>query len=199
MAESIVPFVDFDDQIEFDNAFSKAKAQSTRNFVIDFNVDQAKCAFDLDEVEIESLLEPRTHNPPSSQPASYSTRWIHIWRPEDQKHTIEAVAKHYGFSPRLTLSMTADPMKPQPVSNTLSRSSSRYRDLLRPNRSKRSLVKNKNSEKSIISDLESKDQLGSEAILSALDLSHYRIVNELWHFMSVDWGHKCRSFRNRLI
>lgn len=25
----------------------------------------------------------------------------------------------------------------------------------------------------------------------ALDLSHYNIINEVWHYSSVDWGHKC--------
>lgn len=28
-----------------------------------------------------------------------------------------------------------------------------------------------------------------------LDLNHYRIVNEIWHFISVDWGHRCKSQR----
>ena len=25
-----------------------------------------------------------------------------------------------------------------------------------------------------------------------LDLNHYRIVNDVWHFFSVDWGHNCK-------
>ena len=25
------------------------------------------------------------------------------------------------------------------------------------------------------------------------DLNHYRLVNEVWHFSSVDWGEKCWS------
>lgn len=27
-----------------------------------------------------------------------------------------------------------------------------------------------------------------------LDLNHYRMVNEVWHYSSVDWGHKCVEF-----
>ena len=31
-----------------------------------------------------------------------------------------------------------------------------------------------------------------------LDLNHYRIVDEVWHFCSVDWGSKCkRSYIGR--
>lgn len=26
-----------------------------------------------------------------------------------------------------------------------------------------------------------------------LDLNHYRIVDEVWHFCSVDWGSKCEA------
>lgn len=25
----------------------------------------------------------------------------------------------------------------------------------------------------------------------AIDLNHYTIVNEVWHYASVDWGHRC--------
>ena len=195
-----VEFVDFDDQNEFNKAFLRAKVHSTRNFVVEFNADQAECAFDLDESQIESLLEPRAHDAPPARSSTHLTRWIHIWRPENQKETIRAVAKHYGFSPRLTLSMEADPDQPQPVIHAISRTPSRYRDLLPlPNRSKRSLSKKKDGEKSPVSDVESQDHLGPDAMPSALDLNHYRIVNELWNFTSVDWGHKCERFAPRLI
>ena len=193
MPTSPIEFVDFDNQNEFNKAFLRAKAHPTKNFVVEFNADQAKCAFDLDESQIGSLLEPRTHDAPPARPATRQTRWIHIWRPEDQKETIRVVAKHYGFSPRLTLSMEADPMTPQPVINTISRTPSRYRDLLLANRSKRSLAKRKESEKSATPDVESRDSPGLDTMPSALDLNHYRIVNELWNFTSVDWGHKCKS------
>ena len=26
-----------------------------------------------------------------------------------------------------------------------------------------------------------------------LDLNHYRIIDEVWHFCSVDWGHRCKT------
>lgn len=25
-----------------------------------------------------------------------------------------------------------------------------------------------------------------------IDLNHYRVINNVWHFFSVDWGHKCK-------
>ena len=43
------------------------------------------------------------------------------------------------------------------------------------------------------SDLE-KDEKGVEVLAKSpmLDLSHYKMVNEVWHYCSVDWGAKCR-------
>lgn len=29
-----------------------------------------------------------------------------------------------------------------------------------------------------------------------LNLNHYRIVDEVWHFCSVDWGFKCKALPN---
>ena len=44
------------------------------------------------------------------------------------------------------------------------------------------------------SDPEKQDQTEDAAVKSGtLDLNHYRIVNEVWHFMSVDWGYRCKS------
>ena len=33
----------------------------------------------------------------------------------------------------------------------------------------------------------------SEDRAKPLDINHYRIVNEVWHFCSVDWGSKCKA------
>ena len=43
-------------------------------------------------------------------------------------------------------------------------------------------------------DLE-KDEKGLPALdrIPMLDLNHYKMVNEVWHFYSVDWGTNCRS------
>ena len=44
-------------------------------------------------------------------------------------------------------------------------------------------------------DLE-KDEKGLPVLtrLPMLDLNHYKMVNEVWHFYSVDWGTNCRPF-----
>ena len=44
-------------------------------------------------------------------------------------------------------------------------------------------------------DLE-KDEKGLPVLarFPMLDLNHYKMVNEVWHFYSVDWGTNCRSF-----
>lgn len=43
-------------------------------------------------------------------------------------------------------------------------------------------------------DLE-KDEKGLPVLarFPMLDLNHYKMVNEVWHFYSVDWGTNCRS------
>ncbi len=44
-------------------------------------------------------------------------------------------------------------------------------------------------------DLE-KDEKGLPVLarFPMLDLNHYKMVNEVWHYYSVDWGTNCRSF-----
>ena len=43
-------------------------------------------------------------------------------------------------------------------------------------------------------DLE-KDEKGLPVLarFPMLDLNHYKMVNEVWHFYSVDWGTNCKS------
>lgn len=40
-------------------------------------------------------------------------------------------------------------------------------------------------------DMEGHHELG-ERESSELDLNYYRLVNEVWHFCSVDWGSRCK-------
>jgi len=44
------------------------------------------------------------------------------------------------------------------------------------------------------SDPEAHEMEESRRDNSPLDLNHYRIVDEVWHFCSVDWGSKCERF-----
>jgi hypothetical protein len=44
------------------------------------------------------------------------------------------------------------------------------------------------------SDIEMDEEGASSPIQSPLlDLSHYKLVNEVWHYCSVDWGSRCKS------
>ena len=44
------------------------------------------------------------------------------------------------------------------------------------------------------SDVESQEmKTNPNSAAMRLDLNHYRIVNEIWHFISVDWGHRYMS------
>jgi hypothetical protein len=43
------------------------------------------------------------------------------------------------------------------------------------------------------SDIESVDTPATPAYSHmTLDINHYRIVDEVWHFASIDWGHRCK-------
>jgi hypothetical protein len=86
--------------------------------------------------------------------------------------------------------MCCDPLKPEPVANSPPRPA-RVKEILRT-KSWRNFKRNElAAKKSPSSDTESHDLAPGSGLDSSLDLNHYRIVNELWHFMSVDWGHRC--------
>ena len=43
------------------------------------------------------------------------------------------------------------------------------------------------------SDIEAHEMVNaSRSKASGLDLNHYRVVNEVWHYCSVDWGSRCK-------
>jgi hypothetical protein len=61
---------------------------------------------------------------------------------------------------------------------------------------RQALVKAYKERKSIdthSSDPEAHEMEESRRDDSPLDLNHYRIVDEVWHFCSVDWGSKCEA------
>ena len=54
--EMSADFRDFDDPVEFHRLVKKAKHPNSENFVIDFSHDKARCAFDVDESQVNGLL-----------------------------------------------------------------------------------------------------------------------------------------------
>ena len=208
-SNTLVPFFNFDSKEGLDRAVSQANSHSTKNFVLDFNSSTADCAFDVDAEQVKLLLAeakapalsnaatPPTVPTPPSPPRR--TRWIHVWRPEDQKEFVQAITRHYSLSTRLSLSMQSDPMRPQPVGGRSEKTTSRVREMLHHQAMKYTgrgdgEKADRGSKFSSELDLENRHVQDGDEVGSELDLNHYRIVNELWHFMSVDWGHHCNCF-----
>ena len=100
--------------------------------------------------------------------------------------TTQTIAAHYAFSPRLLGLMCSDPMKPVPAAAIAPHS--RMQDFLHRRRDvpRRSMQDH-------VQDLEGHIELGESPSLAqgVLDLNHYHIINEVWHYFSVDWGHNC--------
>lgn len=178
----------FDEDIHFEQFDHKVRNPNSRNFLIDFGDDEAWCAFDLEANSFTRLL--RTNRPPA-----LNTRWINIWLPYDQKDTLHALAKHYDFSPNLLGLMCSEPVQPKANSAGSSKSGSTLWSRKSPRQGspqKSSKDPSLGSEENIgMADL----MLSTETGLFR-DLTHYHIVDEVWHWSSVDWGRRfvCLGF-----
>lgn len=53
------PFRDFDDKLVFDELNVAIQSPDSLNFVLDFNTDQALCAFDLTDDGFKQALDDR--------------------------------------------------------------------------------------------------------------------------------------------
>lgn len=119
----------------------------------------------------------------------YSGVSLLIWCP------LQSIALRYDFSPRLLGSMCSEPLKPIPIPP--SQHISRLHGLRYLHREKSE--PGEVDEKSILdgaADLEgrvsSSEQRSIRSTRPSLDLNHYRIVDDVWHFSSVDWGRNCK-------
>lgn len=50
-------FEDFDEPANFHKYVKRAKDADARNFVLEFSHDKARCAFDIDETDLKTVLE----------------------------------------------------------------------------------------------------------------------------------------------
>jgi hypothetical protein len=180
-------FRNFDDEHNFDLFDRQTRDPKSSNFCIDFGDNDAWCAFDLGSDSYARLLR----NP---RPPHLHTRWVNLWMPYNQKDILHILAKHYDFSPRLLGLMCSDPIPPRPKSLHTTKSSATLRSR-RSNKSKKS-ERSQNSSKG--SSLESEESIGMTDLMHSTqldmirDLSHYHIVNDVWHWSSVDWGRRCK-------
>ncbi|KAK3203703.1 hypothetical protein GRF29_106g386842 [Pseudopithomyces chartarum] len=183
--EILSSFRDFDNTRNFDLFDRQTRNPRSSNFVVDFGDDDAYCAFDLGADSISRLLS-------AQRPGNLHTRWINLWVPYMQKDVLHVLAKHYDFSPRLLGMMCSEPLAPRSSSlrkkqseNTLgSGGSARSRKSQRSRRSAENEKEDFDSEESI----GMTEMMHSTQLDMVRDLSHYHIVDEVWHWSTVDWG-----------
>ncbi|KAL2059641.1 hypothetical protein ABVK25_000934 [Lepraria finkii] len=169
---------DFDDAAVYKRYENAVKNPNSENFVIEFDSEKARAALDLDETKMQGFLE-------KERASTASTRWINIWSPDKQIPLIRRLSARYNFSPRLTGIMCSTHKTHIAVPPTFASRSLRQRVGMH------SHAPEPKSMDARSSDIEM-DINGASSPVSShiLDLSHYKMVNEVWHFFSVDWGTK---------
>ncbi|KAK5007976.1 hypothetical protein LTR16_005618 [Cryomyces antarcticus] len=198
-------FKNLDGRVNFE-LFERAVGNpKTRNFVVDFGDEEAWCGFDLAVDAFNGLLEAKINflRPPLSllldereitlglppdaavtDPTAATGRTQYTMDLYAQSDVFEALAKYYDLSPRLLALMCSDPRKPKPAAAPKSSSSLFRRS---PPRQEKSPVPSL--------DLEEGSDTTELSSLSELDplynINHYSIVDDVWHYSSVDWGRRC--------
>jgi hypothetical protein len=179
-------FLNIDDVKNYRECVEKLGIAETRNFVTDVWSDSAWCAVDLGANEIKSLLNSqrpsRLHNGQWIE-----TRWINFWGGELQPDAVAAVAAYYGLTPRLKGLMCAAAMPSgPPTDDGVPKPSQRDRGS-----SESSTEKTQDEEARVAT--ASERSVAANQNLKDMDLSEIKwghIVNEIWHWHSVDWGQR---------
>lgn len=189
----LTSFRNLDKQENFEFFDRQTRNPRSSNFCVDFGDDDAYCAFDLGAHSFSQLLS-------SPRPSNLNTRWINIWLPYNQKDTLHVLAKHCDFSPRLLNLMCADPLPSKDDHSRMKESSNTFGSK-ESHRSRKS----KKSQRSNDTNLDSEESIGMTDLMHSTQLemvremSHYHIVDEVWHWSTVDWGRRCKYHRSRMI
>lgn len=171
-------FLDLDEKETFAASFAKAAAVNTHNFAVRFNHEEAHCATDLDVDCIKSFLEP-----PKDE--GKHTRWLNFWGWGDkQRSAIEAIGEIYEVSPRLI-----DLLCPKQRPAKSAGDASNFLHTTCPARPQPD-PHNADPEKALSEEVSTlHSRLSSpDGILSMPGFSD--VVDELWHFCSVDKGRR---------
>ncbi|KAH7080463.1 hypothetical protein BKA63DRAFT_244239 [Paraphoma chrysanthemicola] len=181
-------FRNFDNERNFDLFDRQTRNPRTSNFCVDFGEHDAFCAFDLDAQAYSKLLS-------SPRPPHLHTRWINIWMPYVQKDLVKVLGQHFDFTPRLLGMMRSDPSPPKPQSLRKKKSSSTLRSRLSHRSNKSDSIRQRAKEANQAS-LESEESIGMTELMHSTqlemvqDLSHYQLVDDVWHWSTVDWGRR---------
>lgn len=130
---NVVAFEDYDLLDVYKRAQEAAEAPRARNFVVEFGPFASRIASDVDASGFKQLMsdESATNSVQrptrwmyvhciEMRPLSTATNRVHsnIWAPNEQKDSVEAIGRRYGFSPRLlALLCTVPPLAETPVQN----------------------------------------------------------------------------------
>ncbi|KAI9779355.1 MAG: hypothetical protein M1839_007463 [Geoglossum umbratile] len=199
-------FADLDDNGNYAEYSKLVQAPDTRNFVVDFGNDGAWVAMDIDEGEMKGLLDlPR--------PTTLATRWINIFAPDRQvkvakvsyqylysihpaDENVQTLAEHYEFSPRLSGLMYSEPLKPVPAvsSNEAPSTTERIKEYTRQKRQQ--LLDPHQPPTPTAPNAENSIELGKVPPTTnrkRLDMNHYHLASEVWHWSSIDYGKRFLS------
>ncbi|KAF2770967.1 hypothetical protein EJ03DRAFT_269461 [Teratosphaeria nubilosa] len=168
-------FKDLDDPNNLELLMRHVQSSVSRNFVLDYCDESAYVAFDLPTTSIANLF--------SVEMPVINARWLNIWYPFHNRPLLELIAQRYDFSPRLLAMMCSDPRQ-------LKRTSTKHSVNVAPAkkfwtcRSPRSSTETE-LEKGI-DELSEHSSITSELSITRGNL--YRIIDDIWHYSSVDMG-----------
>jgi hypothetical protein len=178
-------FLNIDDLTNYYDCTKKLRVAGTKNFVTDVWSDSAWCAVDLGANEIKSLLKAK-------QPSRLDdrrwieTRWINFWGGDLQTEAVGAFAAHYGLTPRLKGLMCAGAVQSSPPVDAGTQKPSQWH-----RRSNESPTEKMQDVEAAIT--ASQRPTAGNQTLKDMDLTEIKwghIVNEIWHWHSVDWGQR---------
>lgn len=169
---------DLDNEISFGRCDARLRLSGTENFIVRFNSDGANCAVDVKEDEALKWLQRANR-------ADHQAVWLNFWASSLQKRTITAVAKKYGLSPRLTgLLFPATASAPSTTGNASTGTISNGA-VATPGTTKDSHLTD--LEKGATRPMRT-PQPDSAGSASSNRMNFGNVVNDLWHFCSVDFG-----------
>lgn len=116
--------------------------------------------------------------------------------PYNQKDLIKVLGQHFDFTPRLLGMMRSDPCPPKPQSLRKKKSTSTLMSRLSGKSNKSGSIKQRVKQANQAS-LDSEESIGMTELMHSTqlemvqDLSHYQLVDDVWHWSTVDWGRRC--------
>ncbi|KAJ9615501.1 hypothetical protein H2200_001576 [Cladophialophora chaetospira] len=169
---------DLDDVNVFTACKTVLEQPKTDNFIVSFNSNKAECTINSGKETALRWLQ-------DEQRDEGRTLWLNFWASDTQGPIIEAVAKHYGLSPRLAGLLCPPKSPPRPP---LSEES---------NSSRSTTSGGEKISSTTTTDVErghpliSPSRPPNPADLTGLEgMTFGQVVQRLWHFCSVDFGRR---------